>query len=435
MRCWCLMEPDIVAALPTLPQDRLLEPLPFWRRNRGRLLMGGAALMAAGLLIAVMRHFFDAEFSVARSRLTIASVERGSFVRDLVASGQVVAAGSPTLYAPSAGVITLKVHAGDGVAKGQIIAVIDSPELAARLLQEEATGQSLAIDARRAQLDASARLAQLRAAYQQAQVDQRTAQRELERSRKAYELGSYSELQALKAQDALEKAQFALNESKMNYQSQPAQNRFEIGSKKALLERQQILVADLRRQAQALTIRAPVDGQVGQVEVAERASIARDAPLMTVVDLTALEVEIRVPESQARNLKPGMSAEIQGDGSHWKARVSGVSPEVVDGQVAARLRFEGDEPAGLRQSQRLTVRILIDRRENVLTLERGVFTQQDGDSFAYVVHGDLAERQPIRLGAAGVQKVEILEGLSVGDQVVIAGTEAFHGAPRVIISH
>jgi HlyD family secretion protein len=146
-------------------------------------------------------------------------------------------------------------------------------------------------------------------------------------------------------------------------------------------------------------------------------------------------VEIRVPESQARDLKPGMSAEMQGDGRHWQASVSGVSPEVVDGQVAARLRFEGDKPAGLRQSQRLTVRILIDRRENVLTLERGVFTDQDGDSFAYVVHGDLAERHPIRLGAASVQKVEILEGLSLGDQVVIAGTEAFHQARRVIISN
>jgi len=435
MRSWCPMEPDFVAPLPTLPQDRLLEQPPFWRRNRGRLLVGGAALIAAGLLIAVLRHFVDAEFSVARSRLTIATVERGSLVRDLAAGGQVVAAGSPTLYAPSAGVIMLKVHAGDVVAKEQILAVIDSPELAAKLLQEEATEQSLTIDARRAQLDAAAKLAQLRASYQQAQVDQKTAQRELERSRKAYELGSYSELQALKAQDALEKAQFAFNEAKMNYQSQPAQNRFEIDSKQALLGRQQILVTDLRRQAQALTIRAPVDGQVGQVEVAERASIARDSPLMTVVDLTALEVEIRVPESQARDLKPGMSAEMQGDGRHWQATVSGVSPEVVDGQVAARLRFEGDKPAGLRQSQRLTVRILIDRRENVLTLERGVFTDQDGDSFAYVVHGDLAERHPIRLGAASVQKVEILEGLSLGDQVVIAGTEAFHQARRVIISH
>src|SRR5581483_1782897 len=268
MRSWCNMEPDIITLtsqpeppLPrlNLPQDRVLEPPPFWRRHRRGLLSAGAVLLAVGVLIAAVRQFYGAEFSVARSRLTIATVERGTLVRDLVASGQIVAAGSPTLYAPGAGVITLKVHAGDGVTKGQVLAIIDSPELPARLLQEEATQQSLAIDLRRAQLDADAKLAELREAYQQAQVDQKTAQRELERSRKAYELGSYSELQALKAQDALEKAQFAFTKAQMNYRAQPAQNRFEIDSKKALLARQQILVTDLRRQADALTIRAPVD--------------------------------------------------------------------------------------------------------------------------------------------------------------------------------
>jgi HlyD family secretion protein len=435
MRFWCHMETDIVTPQQRLPQDRVLERPPFWRRHRLGLLSAAAVLIAAGLLIAGARQFIGAQFSVARSRLTIATVERGTFIRDLVAGGQIVAAGSPTLYAPGAGVITLKVHAGDVVSEGQILAIIDSPDLAARLRQEEATQQSLAIDSRRAQLDADAKLAELRESYQQAQVDQKTAQRELERSRKAYELGSYSELQALKAQDALEKAQFAFTKAKMNYLAQPAQNRFEIDSKKALLERQEILVADLRRQADGLTIRAPVAGQIGQVDVAERASIAKDAPLMTVVDLTALEVEIQVPESQARDLKPGMSAEIEGDGRRWQAGVSGVSPEVVAGQVAARLRFQGNTPAGLRQRQRLTVRILIDRRENVLTVDRGAFTEDDGGNFAYVVRDGVAERRPVRSGAESLQKVEILEGLAPGDQVITAGTEAFHRAERVIISH
>jgi len=81
-------------------------------------------------------------------------------------------------------------------------------------------------------LDAERRLSQLRDAYEQAQVDQKTAQRERDRSRKAYELGSYSELQALKAEDSLEKAQFALAQSKMNYESQPKQNRFDVEARR-----------------------------------------------------------------------------------------------------------------------------------------------------------------------------------------------------------
>jgi len=139
------------------------------------------------------------------------------------------------------------------------------------------------------------------------------------------------------------------------------QNRFDIDSKKALLDRQQFMVDDLKRQVDGLSVKSPVEGQVGQVQVADRASVAKDAPLLTVVDLSALEVEIKVTESLARDLRPGMSADLEGGGHHWKGVVSGVSPEVVAGQVTARLRFGDEKPAGLRQSQRLAVRIFIDR--------------------------------------------------------------------------
>jgi HlyD family secretion protein len=107
----------------------------------------------------------------------------------------------------------------------------------------------------------------------------------------------------------------------------------------------------------------------------------------------------------------------------------------VAGQVTARLRFGEEKPAGLRQSQRLSVRIFIDRRDNVLMVDRGAFVDQEGGGFAYVVHGDVAERRPVQLGAESITKVEILQGLAVGDQIVVSGTDAFKGAPRVILSH
>jgi HlyD family secretion protein len=419
----------------TAGQDREIERAGLWKRHRTWVLISLGALVLLGALIAYLLRYAGAGVSVDRSRVSIATVERGSFVRDIAADGQVVAAVSPTLYANALGTVTLKVHAGDTVSKGQVLAVLDSPDLTAKLSQEEATAVGLRIDWQRATLDAGQRLLQLRDAFNQAQVDQKTAQRELDRSRKAYELGSYTELQALKAQDALEKAQFAFEQAKMNYDSQPKQNRFDIDSKKALFDRQEYLVADLRRQVDGLNVKSPVDGQVGQVQVADRASVAKDAPLLTVVDLSALEVEIKVTESLARDLRPGMHADLEGGGHHWQGSVSGVSPEVVAGQVTARLRFGTEKPAGLRQSQRLSVRIMIDKRENVLMVDRGSFVDQEGGGYAYVVHGNVAERHPVRLGAASIAKVEILDGLKAGDQIVISGTDAFNGAERVILSN
>jgi HlyD family secretion protein len=430
-----LLPKEPIMLRDTSAQDRVIEPKNAFKRHRFALVAGAIAAALLISLIVVLMRYSGTGVSVDRSRVSIATVERGNFVRDIAADGQVVAAVSPTLYANALGTVTLKVHAGDTVAKGQVLAVVDSPDLTAKMSQEEATLVGLRLDWQRATLEADHKLSQLRDAYAQAEVDQKTAQRERDRSRKAYELGSYSELQALRAEDALEKAQFAYQQAKSTYDSQPKQNRFDIDSKKALLDRQQYLVDDLKRQVDGLNVKSPVDGQVGQVQVADRASVAKDAPLLTVVDLSALEVEIKVTESLARDLRPGMTADLEGGGHHWQGVVSGVSPEVVAGQVTARLRFGAEKPAGLRQSQRLSVRIFIDRRDNVLMVDRGSFVDQEGGGFAYIVHGNIAERHTVQLGAASIAKVEILEGVSVGDQIVISGTDAFNGAQRVILSH
>jgi HlyD family secretion protein len=425
--------PAPVSLRGTEGQDRMLEPAPVWRRQRV-IGMAGIALIVLIALVLLLRHFAGISGSIDRGRVAIATVERGSFVRDISAEGQVVAAVSPTLYASAAGSVTLKVHAGDPVTKGELLASIDSPDLKAKLSQEESTLESVRNDWQRSQRDADQKMLALKTAFEQARVDQDTAQRELERSRKAYELGAYSELQALRAQDALEKSQFAYTLARQNYEAQPQQNRFDVAAKQALAQRQQLLVEDLRRQVALLDVLSPVDGQIGQVQIADRASVAKDVPLLTVVDLSALEVEIKVPETFAHDLKSGMSGDISGDGHHWTASVSGVSPEVVNGQVTARLRFGDAKPAGLRQNQRLAVRILLDRRDNVVMVDRGPFMDQDGGATAYVVSGNVAQRRPIQLGAASLSKVEILDGAAVGDQIVISGTDAFKGADRAVLS-
>jgi HlyD family secretion protein len=433
-----MADDDAPAASPfhsTAPTDRFLGPPPWWRRRSNYLVAGLLAVaIAVGVLVMTVLKLAGTAKSVDRSQLTIATVTRGTFTREVAADGQVVAAVSPTLYATATGTVTLKVHAGDAVSKGETMAVLDSPALTASLTQEEATLESDRLDWQRAQLEARSELAQLQQLYKQAEVDETTAQRTLDRSREANKLGSYTELQMLKAQDDLQKAQFALAQAKLNYDQQPRQNRFDIGSKRALLDRQQALVADLRRQVAALQIVSPVVGRVGSVQVADRATVAKDVALLTVIDLSALEVQIQVPESLVRDLAPGMAADIEGDGRRWRGSVSAVSPQVVDGQVVTRVRFTGDKPQGLRQNQRMSVRILIDRRENVVTVDRGTFMDQDS-GFAYVVHGNIAQRQPMRLGAASIQKVQILGGLSVGEQVVVSGADAFNGAERVVITH
>lgn len=416
-------------------QDRLLETPSFWQRRRSLILTGAGVAAALALLGVLAARFAGVEGSFSRSPLTIASVERGDFVSDIEADGQIVATISPTLYARAPGIVTLKVRAGDPIRRGQTLAVIDDPDLTSSLEQEQAVAESLRIAWQRTKLHAVRQLTDLRSAYQQAKIDVSTAQRELDRSREAYRLGAYPELQMLRAQDALQRAQFALQEAKARYDSQPAQNRFDIGSSKALLDREAERVGELRRQVQELTVRSPVDGRAGQVAVLDQAEVANGAPLLTAVALNALEVQVQVPETEAHELATGMKADLEGDGQHWPGYVSGISPEVVNGSVVARLRFSGSQPQGLRQSQRMFVRVFIAQLHDVLMIDRGNFADQQGGGYAYVVHGDTARRQPIRIGAVSLQKVELLGGVAAGDRIVISGATSFHDATSVRLSN
>jgi len=417
----------------TAAQDRTLAPPSVLRRRWRWLAAAGGGVVLLALALPQAQQVLSVGRSVSLSRLTIASVERGDFVRDVGADGRIVAAVSPTLYAPAAGTVALKIHAGDVVERDQVLAVIDSPELTNRLAQERASLAGLEIDYGRAQLDARRQQLTVQENFDRAKVERDTAAREVERSRHAFELGAYAELQVLRNEDALAKADFALEHARKELTLEPEQIRYDVQSKKLARDRQQLLVSDLERQVSALSLRAPVAGQVGQVLIAERANVARDAPLLSVVDLSALELEMKVPETFARDLAVGMPAQITGGGKTWDGEVGSVSPEVVDGQVAARVRFRGTQPEGLRQNQRLSARVLLEEKKDVLTLARGPFVDTGAGRVAYVVRGDVAERVPIEIGGTSLNAVEIRSGLAAGDRVVISGTDEFNGAARVVL--
>lgn len=422
----------------TSGQDRPLTPASTaWSRHRRLLLAGGVlgvgALVTATALPAVQRMVTGGA-SVSQQRLSLATVEVGPLVRDVAGEGKVVAAMSPTVYALHGGNLVLRVKAGDKVTQGQVLGEIDSPDLRARLAQEQSNADALRTELQRAEVDGREQRSALASTLESATIDLQTARNDLERQTKALEAGAVAGMQVEKARDAMEKARITQAHAQAGIGLKDDSLKFELQARQQALQRQLLLVQDLRRQIDELQLRSPVNGQVGQLLVAERANVAAGAGLLTVVDLSSMEVQMQVAESFARDLAIGMPGEISGNGRQFRALVSSVSPEVVNGEVAARLRFEGDMPAQLRQNQRLSVRVLLDRRDKVVTVNRGSFVEEGGGRFAYVVQDGQALRRNVKLGAQSLSKVEILEGLKPGEQVVISGAQAFNGAERVSLA-
>ena len=418
----------------TSAQDKILAPSTS-RWKRPAFLMGGVALVVALAFAGpTVARMFASGNSVGINRLSLAEVQYGPLTRDIAGEGKVVAAVSPTLYAGNAGTVTLTVQAGDEVHKGQVLVRLSSPELLARLGQERSNADALKSEMLRAEADARQQRAQAQSALETAAIAHKTAQNELARQKQAFDAGATARMQVDQAQDVLERAQVALKQAQQLLGLKDEATKFELQAKRQAFERQQMVVRDVERQQDELSVRSPVDGQVGQLFVSERMSVAKDAKLLSVVDLSALEVQMQVAESFARELQPGMPGEIKGNNQTWKGAVSSVSPEVVNNEVSARLRFEGPRPEQLRQNQRLSVRVLLDHRDKVLAVARGSFVEEGGGQFAYVLQDGQAVKRAIRLGAQSLGLVEVLEGLQPGDKVVVSGAENFHGADRVTIS-
>ena len=403
-----------------------------WRRWLSAAVLVLAALAGVGYVI---RGWLGAQGAVDRSRVRIARVERGLLVRDIVADGRVVAANSPTLYAIAAGTVDFHVRPGDKAGKGQVLATVASPELQSRLIQEQATLAGLEAGVGRAGLDVEHGRANAQKLVAQSEIDRQTAAREVQINQQMFSRGVIPELELRRSEDLLKKAEIAVSHAHIEAALQGKELAFDLGTKNQGLDRQRAVVRELERQVTALEVRSPVEGQVGQLLVAQLATVAANAPILTVVDLGAFELEIRVPDAFARDIAIAMAAEIRSGAKPFAGRVRSVSPEVVEGNVAARLEFVGQRPDGLRQNQRLSARILIEERPDVLKVERGPFLEQGGGNVAYFVGDDgVAERRPIRTGAISLDAVELLGGAKIGDQIVVTGADMFKDAQRVRVA-
>lgn len=372
--------------------------------------------------------------SVNASRLRIAEVTIGNLVRDAAVNGRVVAAVSPTLYASATGSVTLKTKAGDTVKKGQVLAVIESLDVQEALKREQSTLEQLEADVARQHILAKKQKLNAQRDAEQAQIELISAKLAVERIEPAFKEGVIAKVDYLKAQDTLSSARIRSQHADQTSALEGEDVSFALQTRQSLLQRQRIALANAQRRVNELSLRAPVDGFVGTLAVSNGAVVLMNGALMTLVDLSQLEVEVEVPEGYVADLGLGMPAEITMGATKVLGKLSALSPEVIKSQVLARLRFDGEPPAGLRQSQRVSVRLLMEEKRNVLMLPRGPFVESDGGHFAYRMEDGVAVRTPVSLGVSSLTAIEVLSGVRAGDRVVVSGTDVFANAPRVSVN-
>ncbi|TPH13925.1 efflux RND transporter periplasmic adaptor subunit [Litorilituus lipolyticus] len=377
----------------------------------------------------------QASHSISAERVRTAIVTRGDFTRDISVLGRVVAAVSPTVYSPADGTITLLIEAGHQVKENQAIATLESPELTSRLFQQQAILDSLKSSYERQKIQAKKQHLIDQKSVDLANVRLVSAKREKRRADLGYEKNAINQIDFEKAQDELKNAQLQHRHAEQDAALNIESLDFDGKSLQLDIKRQALLVSELERQVEGLTIRSPVSGIVGNLNTDNKTFLSKNQAILTVVDLSNLEVEIDIPESYADDLVIGMDVNVQFEQKQFSARLVTISPEILNNQVTGRVRFSKETPQQLRQNQRLNTQIILEYKSDVLQIQRGQFMESSGGRFAYLINDGLATKTPISLGARSLSHVEVLNGLTEGQRIIISGTDMFNAAEQVLLNN
>jgi len=395
--------------------------------------MAGVALALLLLAVWSARAWLSSDKVIPRARLRTAVVERGPFVRDVAATGTVVAAVSPTLFAEAPGTIIYKVRAGDTVNTGDVLGTVNSASLTNEYERERATLVSSEAALNRQGIEVRRSILKSSQDTDLAKVQITAAEREFKRAEDAWNIHVIPQRDFERARDDLQTAKLNYAHAMETGGLEKDSLQLELRSQRAQRDAQALKVARLHERVDALTLKSPVAGMVATLSQPERAQVAENAPLVTVVDLTALEIEFQVAESYANEIRSGMNAEITLDGRKLIGTVAGISPDVRNSQVTGRVRFT-DQPKALRQNQRASVRIVLDERNDVLKVARSPFNDSD-THFVYVLRDEDAVRVPVEFGAAAIGEIEVRNGLKAGDTLVLSDMRDYKDAPSVLIGN
>jgi len=384
------------------------------------------SLIIAGVyILPTLSNWYSGIISVDKTNLLTAKVFRGELIRDVAVSGKLVAANAPQLYSPEIGDVTMLSRPGDKVKKGQVVARLNSPELISLIKQNKSQLDKLKIEASRGALKDDEAQLDLERSLDEAKVRLNAANREHKRAQLSLDKQVISELDYAKTQDELLEANLRHQHANKRVELAKKRLEFENQTRQFEVNQQQIILDELNRREQALAIKAPVAGIVGNWLIEQKERVADSQALMTIVDLTQYEAQLNVPEFYADDLGIGLTVNLSVAGKKLKGTLSSISPEINNSQVQIRISIDNNHAHNLRQNQRVNATIEFERKSDVLMVKRGAFLKAGAAKSVFKVTADYAQKQNISVGISSVEFIEILQGVNEDDELIISDHSDF----------
>ena len=268
-----------------------------------------------------------------------------------------------------------------------------------------------------------------------AESDYNVALSDLEGNKQLNAQGIIAEAQIKQKQATVDRAKNALELAKKTLQNAIETESSQMAPLEASVNQRRAQYDQLLRQLDDLKVKSPMNGQLQLVQVERGQQVASGGNLARVSDPTRLKAEIRISETQTRDLAIGLPADVDTRNGHVKGHVSRIDPASQGGTVGVDVTLESALPAGARPDLSVDGTIELERLQNVLFVENPSFGQENGAVSLFKVGPDSeAVRTPVKLGRRSVQFVEIVEGLREGDRVVLSDMSQYDAFDRIRIN-
>lgn len=404
------------------------------KMRRGAFAVAG--LIVVGLVSVFLARLQPAAPTVERATVWVDTVKRGDVVRNVRGLGTLVPVDEARRWIPAmtqGRVERIVIRPGAQVEPGTIILELSDPQ-----------AQQLLLDAEQQLKAVEADMASLEAQLQAESLNQRSAAATVEADFEQARLEK--EVNEDLAKDGLVSA-LVLKQSTVRAESLATRNRIEQQRVKvaesnirAQLEAQRARIDQLRslynlrrQQADQLTVRSGMKGVLEQVPVEVGQQVAPGTNLARVADPTRLKAELRIAETQARDLMIGQPAQVDTRNGIIPGKVTRIDPAAQNGTVTVDVALEGELPRGARPDLSVDGTVELELLENVLYVGRPAFGQEQSTVGLFKLDpaSGEAHRVQVELGRSSVNTIEIMSGLSEGDQVVLSDMSAWDEFDRV----
>ena len=409
--------------------DKIIEKKTGWRVafTRKALPWWLGALLAVFIVYLIARPN-NKTLRVDKDTITVSSAIKGEFNDYIRISGRVQPMTTIQLSPQEGGIVEkILIEEGSRVKAGDPILVLSNDNLDLQILNSEAE---------LAEKENILRNTQIQMAQQKLDVRQNVLEygMQVDRLRRAYLQQKALYEDKLIAKEEYLKAEEDYKLAKQKYDLMAERSKqdslyrsTQIDRMEESLDNMQLNMQMIRKRKSNLIVKAPIDGELGLLDVVLGQSIASGTKIGQINSVGTYKVEAQIDEHYIDRVVAGLEATFERQGETYSTVIRKVYPEVRDGKFKADFKFDGEQPANIRTGQTYYLNLQLGQPEEAIIIPRGTFYQKTGGKWIYVVNkeGTKAVKREIRIGRQNSQYYEVLEGLEPGEKVITSGYDTY----------